>query len=148
MHFCPGTMTTHAESINSDLQRGLDSRAYDTQHWTQNITSYGSDDIALLESTIANAQDLLNRVEKACHAIFDEKSWQSYLIVFCTVGAEGYIHTGLMVMVMAMGGWPLLVRGRGRGWWCGGWMVNSGKMFETLGLCKLKEARDQTDGVG
>ena len=24
MHFCPGTMTTHAESINSDLQRGLD----------------------------------------------------------------------------------------------------------------------------
>ena len=26
MHFCPGTMTTHAESINSDLQRGLDRR--------------------------------------------------------------------------------------------------------------------------
>ena len=24
MHFYPGTMTTHAESINSDLQRGLD----------------------------------------------------------------------------------------------------------------------------
>ena len=24
MHFSPGTMTTHAESINSDLQRGLD----------------------------------------------------------------------------------------------------------------------------
>ena len=24
MHFCPGTMTTHAESIKSDLQRGLD----------------------------------------------------------------------------------------------------------------------------
>ena len=24
MRFCPGTMTTHAESINSDLQRGLD----------------------------------------------------------------------------------------------------------------------------
>ena len=21
MHFCPGTMTTHTESINSDLQR-------------------------------------------------------------------------------------------------------------------------------
>ena len=26
MHFCPETMTTHAESINSDLQRGLDRR--------------------------------------------------------------------------------------------------------------------------
>ena len=26
MHFCPGTMTTHAESINSDLQRGRDKR--------------------------------------------------------------------------------------------------------------------------
>ena len=24
MHFYPGTITTHAESINSDLQRGLD----------------------------------------------------------------------------------------------------------------------------
>ena len=26
MHFCPGTVTTHAESINSDLQRGLERR--------------------------------------------------------------------------------------------------------------------------
>ena len=26
MYFCPGTMTTQAESINSDLQRGLDRR--------------------------------------------------------------------------------------------------------------------------
>ena len=26
MHICPGKMTTHAESINSDLQRGLDRR--------------------------------------------------------------------------------------------------------------------------
>ena len=26
MHFYPGTMTTHAESINSDLQHGLDRR--------------------------------------------------------------------------------------------------------------------------
>ena len=26
MHFCPGSITTHAESINSDLQRGLDIR--------------------------------------------------------------------------------------------------------------------------
>ena len=26
LHFCPGTMTAHAESINSDLQRGLDRR--------------------------------------------------------------------------------------------------------------------------
>ena len=32
MHFCPGTMTTHAESINSDLQRGLDRRLQHTQH--------------------------------------------------------------------------------------------------------------------
>ena len=30
--FCPGTMTTHAESINSDLQRGLDRRVRHTQH--------------------------------------------------------------------------------------------------------------------
>ena len=29
--FCPGTMTTHAESINSDLQRGLDRRLRHTQ---------------------------------------------------------------------------------------------------------------------
>ena len=32
MHFCPGTKTTHAESINSDLQRGLDRRLRHTQH--------------------------------------------------------------------------------------------------------------------
>ena len=32
MHFCPGTMTTHAESISSDLQRGLDRRLRHTQH--------------------------------------------------------------------------------------------------------------------
>ena len=33
MHFCPGTMTTHAESIDSDLQRGLlDRRLRHTQH--------------------------------------------------------------------------------------------------------------------
>ena len=32
MHFCPGTMTTHTESINSDLQRGLDRRLRHTQH--------------------------------------------------------------------------------------------------------------------
>ena len=30
MHFCPGT--THAESINSDLQRGLDRHLRNTQH--------------------------------------------------------------------------------------------------------------------
>ena len=30
MHFCPGTMTTQEESINSDLQRGLGGR-YDTR---------------------------------------------------------------------------------------------------------------------
>ena len=39
MHFCPGTITTHAESINSDLQRGLDRRIRHIQHWTQNRTS-------------------------------------------------------------------------------------------------------------
>ena len=32
MHFCPGTITTHAESINSDLQRGLDRRLQHIQH--------------------------------------------------------------------------------------------------------------------
>ena len=32
MHCCPGTMTTHAESINSDLQPGLDSRLRNIQH--------------------------------------------------------------------------------------------------------------------
>ena len=32
MHFCPGTMTTHAESINSDLRRGLDRRLRHIQH--------------------------------------------------------------------------------------------------------------------
>ena len=31
-HFCPGTITTHAVSINSDLQRGLDRRLRHTQH--------------------------------------------------------------------------------------------------------------------
>ena len=31
MHFCPGMMTTHAESINSDLQHGLDRRLRQTQ---------------------------------------------------------------------------------------------------------------------
>ena len=30
--FYPGTMTTHAESINSDLQGGLDRRLRHTQH--------------------------------------------------------------------------------------------------------------------
>ena len=34
MHFCPGTITTHAESINSDLQRGLDQTF--TTHTTLN----------------------------------------------------------------------------------------------------------------
>ena len=37
--FCPRTMTTHAESINSDLQRGLYRRLRHAQHWTQNRTS-------------------------------------------------------------------------------------------------------------
>ena len=35
MHFCPGTMTTHEKSINSDLQCGLDRLLEHTQHWTQ-----------------------------------------------------------------------------------------------------------------
>ena len=30
--FCPGTITTHAESINSDLHRGLDRRLRHIQH--------------------------------------------------------------------------------------------------------------------
>ena len=34
MHFCPGTMTTLAELINSDLQRGLERRF--TTHTTLN----------------------------------------------------------------------------------------------------------------
>ena len=33
IHVCPGTMTAQAESINSDLQRGLDRRL---QHTTLN----------------------------------------------------------------------------------------------------------------
>ena len=37
--FYPGTMTTHAESINSDLQRGLDRHLRHTQHRTRNRTS-------------------------------------------------------------------------------------------------------------
>ena len=32
MHLCPGTMTTKADSINSDLQRGLERRLRNTQH--------------------------------------------------------------------------------------------------------------------
>ena len=32
MHFCPGTITTHAESINSDLQRELERRLRHIQH--------------------------------------------------------------------------------------------------------------------
>ena len=31
IYACPGTMTTHAESINSDLQRGLDRRLRHTR---------------------------------------------------------------------------------------------------------------------
>ena len=34
--FCPGTITTHAESINSDLQRGLDRRLRHTLNTEQN----------------------------------------------------------------------------------------------------------------
>ena len=34
MQFYPGRMTTHAESINSDLQRGVDRRL---RHTTLNI---------------------------------------------------------------------------------------------------------------
>ena len=39
--FCPGTMTTHAESINSDLQRGLDTRSRHThniEHRTEPVS--------------------------------------------------------------------------------------------------------------
>ena len=31
-NFCPGTMTTHTESINSDLSHELDRRLRHTQH--------------------------------------------------------------------------------------------------------------------
>ena len=49
MHFCPGTMTTHAaESINSDLQRGLDRRLRHTQHWTQNRKEMTGDSICCI----------------------------------------------------------------------------------------------------
>ena len=40
MHFCPGTITTHAESTNSDLQRGLDRRLRHThiiEHRTEPV---------------------------------------------------------------------------------------------------------------
>ena len=37
--FCPGTMTTHAESINSDLQRGLDRRLrHNIEHRTEPVS--------------------------------------------------------------------------------------------------------------
>ena len=32
VHFCPGMITIQAESINSDLQHGLDRRLQHTQH--------------------------------------------------------------------------------------------------------------------
>ena len=41
MNFCPGTMKTHAESINSDLQRGLLTDVYDThniEHRTEPVS--------------------------------------------------------------------------------------------------------------
>ena len=39
MHFCPGTMTTHAESINSDLQRRLDHGVLHTWRGHLKLTS-------------------------------------------------------------------------------------------------------------
>ena len=39
MHCCPRTITTQSESINSDLQRGLDRHLRHTQHRTQNRAS-------------------------------------------------------------------------------------------------------------
>ena len=36
MHFCPGTITTHAESINSDLQRGQTFTTHTTLNTEQN----------------------------------------------------------------------------------------------------------------
>ena len=41
MHFCPGTMTTHAESINSDLQCGLDKylrHTHNIEHRTEPVS--------------------------------------------------------------------------------------------------------------
>ena len=36
MHFCPGTITTHAESINSDIQRGQTFTTHTTVNTEQN----------------------------------------------------------------------------------------------------------------
>ena len=36
MHFCPGTMATHAESINSELQRGQTFTTHTTLNTEQN----------------------------------------------------------------------------------------------------------------
>ena len=37
MHFCSGTMTTHAESINSDLLRGQTFATHTTLNTEQNL---------------------------------------------------------------------------------------------------------------
>ena len=39
LHFCPGTMTTHAKSINSALQRGLNRRLrHNIEHRTEPVS--------------------------------------------------------------------------------------------------------------
>ena len=41
MRFCPGSITTHAESINSDLQRGLNKRlrhTHNIEHGTEPVS--------------------------------------------------------------------------------------------------------------
>ena len=40
-HVYPGTMTTHAESINSDLQRGLD------RHFTTHTTEHRTEPVSI-----------------------------------------------------------------------------------------------------
>ena len=40
MHFCPGTMITHAESINSDLQSGqtFTTHTHNIEHKTEPVS--------------------------------------------------------------------------------------------------------------
>ena len=42
MHFCPGTITTHAESINSDLQRGQTFTTHTTLNTEQRLINMES----------------------------------------------------------------------------------------------------------
>ena len=56
MHFCPWTITTQAESINSDLQRGLDRRLrHTTLNTEQNqLTIKACEKIAVFFNFVQN----------------------------------------------------------------------------------------------